>query len=273
MSAGTDSNNRRNYFRQPMYQRVNIRVAGVRVTIPATLIDISGGGCLLHARTMLKPQTIIEFDLNRPGQPVLRLGGILRKVTYTASDRTFRYAVGWNAVDSDAHDQLLKFIVEEQRRTIKGTREPKEEDLSLSAKPQVSTKIQEMRAHHRVDVNFPVRYTLRENPGVFNATAVDVSTGGCRIIVEQVLRQEWLVKVTFTLPNEALRTAHQVKGATAAAMTPFTELQMMARPLPGIKHSRGRYVQSLSWIAPDPLATQEISRFIQAVKLGSHKRR
>ncbi len=271
MSSPAAPNNRRNYFRQPMYQRINLRVAGVRIAVPATLVDISGGGCLLHARTMLKPQTEVEFDLPRPDAPVLRLGGKLRKVTYTASDRTFRYAVEWNALDTETHDQLLKFILDEQRRTISGTRKAPDAE-GLSSKPKPSTRLQELRAHRRVEVNFPVLYTLRENPATYSATAVDVSTGGLRIITEQVLRQEWLVTLNFTLPNEPLRAMHQAKG-TKTSVTPFTEMRLMARPLGGVKNSRGRFVQSLSWIAPDPRATQEISRFIAAVQLTSHGRR
>jgi c-di-GMP-binding flagellar brake protein YcgR len=262
-------NNRRNYFRQPMYQRINLRVAGMRVAVPATLIDISGGGCLLHARTMLASQTEIEFDLTRPGQPALRLAGKLKKVTYTASDRTFRYAVGWNAIDEETHDQLIKFILDEQRRALNGNRKDASPDEGLSVKPKPSTRLQELRAHRRVEVNFPVLYSVQENPGNFSATAVDVSTGGMRIITEQVLRQEWIVTITFTLPNEPLRALHQHRGAA----TPFNEMKLMATPLPGIKHSRGRFIQSLSWLSPDPRATQEISRFIQAVQLTSHRRR
>jgi len=263
------ANNRRNYFRQPMYQRINLRVAGVRIAVPATLVDISGGGCLLHARTMLKPQTEVEFDLARPGLPVLRLAGKLRKVTYTASDRTFRYAVEWASIDSEAHDDLLKFILDEQRRAISGTRKSGAEDDGMTAKAKPSTRLQDIRAHRRVEVNFPVFYTLRENPVTFNATAVDVSTGGLRIITEQVLRQEWLVTVSFTLPSEPLKAVHQHKGG-AGTIKPFTEMKLMARPLGGVKNSRGRFVQSLSWIAPDPRVTQEISRFIQAVQLTTH---
>jgi len=255
-----------------MYQRINLRVAGVRIAVPATLIDISGGGCLLHARTMLKPQTEVEFDLARPGTTVLRLAGKLRKVTYTASDRTFRYAVEWNSVDSDTHEQLVKFILDEQRRTLSGTKK-QAVDEGLTSKSAPSTRLQGQRAHRRVEVNFPVLYTLRENPGTFTATAVDVSSGGMRIITEQVLRQEWLVTVNFTLPSDPLKASHQLKGSNAASMMPFQEMRLMAHALPGLKNSRGRFVQSLSWIAPDPRATQEIARFIQAVQLSSHGRR
>ncbi len=267
MSSSMPSN-RRNYFRQPMYQRINLRVAGMRIAVPATLIDISGGGCLLHARTMLAPHSDVEFDLARPGLPALRLTGKLMKVTYTASDRTFRYAVGWSSMDEPTHDQLVKFILEEQRRALHGKRGDTGDDEPI-AKAKPSANLQQSRAHRRIDVNFPVLYTLPLNPKTFTATAVDVSTGGMRLITEQVLRQEWLVTIVFTLPNEPLRALHKHKGASA----PFAEMRLEARPLPGIKHTRGRFVQSLAWTAPDPRDTQEISRFIQAVQLTSYRHR
>ena|SRR5579863_6284529 len=266
------TSNRRNFYRQPMYQRVNLRVGGVRVPVPATLIDVSGGGCLLHARTMLKPQTPVEFDLPRPGTTALRLSGKLRKVTYTANDRTFRYAVEWEAQDAETHDQLLRFILDEQRRTISGARRAADEG-ALNPKTPPSTRIQELRAHRRVEVNIPIRFTVKDAPGNYTATAVDVSTGGLRIITDQVLRQEWVVTLWFTLPVEPLRVLHQLKGSKGSAMAPFSELKVEARPLGGVKQSRGRYVQSLVWLNPDPHSTKEINRFVQAVQLTSHGRR
>ena len=263
------ASNRRSFYRQPMYQRITLRVAGIRVTVPATLIDISGGGCLLTARTMLQAQTDIEFDLARTGAPGLRLGGKIRKATYTASDRTFRYAVEWAAMGEEAHDELMRFISDEQRRTLNGARRPAEED-SLNPKTRPSTRIQELRSHRRVEVNIPIRYTINERPGSFTATAVDVSTGGVRIITDQVLRQEWNVTLSFTLPAEPLRVYQQLKGTTG---TPFEELRVVARALPGVKQSRGRYVQSLIWVNPDPRQTQEINRFVQVVQLTSAGRR
>ena len=117
----------------------------------------------------------------------------------------------------------------------------------------------------------PVRYTVFETPGAYNATAIDVSTGGMRIIAEQVLRQEWVVTLRFTLPSEALRVVQTVKGSSRSG-APFHEMRMQARALPGVKQSRGRYIQSLIWVNPDPADTQEIDRFVQAAQLASLRR-
>ncbi len=263
MSASSASPNRRSFYRQPMYLRIDVRVAGVRIPIPSTLVDISAGGCQIHARTMIKPHVAIEFDLPRTGQPPLRLAGKLRKVTYTASDRTFRYAVEFDSLSDLTRDDLARFIHEEQRRAINVTRRSEDE------KPKPNTRLQELRAHRRVEVNIPVTYSIGDTPGVYEGVAVDVSTGGLRLISDRVLRQEWDVTVRFTLPNDVLRVLH----ARAGVQRPFSELRLTARPLPGVKQTRGRYMQSLVWVNPDPHVTEEIDRFVEAAQYTSLRER
>lgn len=255
MSVSPASSNRRSFFRQPMYLRIDVRVAGVRIPIPATLVDLSAGGCQIHARTMLKPHVAIEFDLPREGMPPLRLSGKLRKVTYTASDRTFRYAIQFDSLNDATRDDLARFIHEEQRRALILTRRGVEEE-----RPKPPTRLQELRAHRRVEVNIPVTFSVGTTPGTFSGVAVDVSTGGLRLISDRVLRQEWDVSIRFTLPNDVLRVLHSRTGP----QRPFSELRLTARPLPGVKQTRGRYMQSLVWVNPDPQITDEISRFVEA---------
>ncbi len=263
MSASPTTNNRRSFYRQPMYLRVDVRVAGIRIPVPATLVDISAGGCQIHARTMIKPHVAIEFDLPRSGVPPLRLSGKLRKVTYTASDRTFRYAVEFESLGDSTRDDLAKFIHEEQRRALSVSRRGTEEE-----RPKPSTRLQELRAHRRVEVNLPVTYTIGTTPGTNEGVAVDVSTGGLRLISDRVLRQEWDITIRFTLPNDVLRILHSRSGA----QRPFSELRLVARPLPGVKQTRGRYMQSLVWVNPDPQTTDEIHRFVEANTLAGRTR-
>ncbi len=255
--------NRRLFYRQAMYLRINLRVAGLRVPVPATLIDLSGGGGMVQSRTMLRPQVAVEFDLPREGHPHLRIAGRIRKVTYAPADRTFRYAIEFDTLPEETREALLRLIIEEQRRTISLTRRGDE-----NGKVQVPTRIQEQRAHRRIEVNMPLRYTVVDAPGTFTATAIDVSTGGMRIITEQVLRQEWVVTIRFTLPSDVLRALAHLKG-TQRSVAPFPELRIQARTLPGVKQSRGKYIQSLAWVDPDPSATDEIDRFVQAAQLAS----
>jgi c-di-GMP-binding flagellar brake protein YcgR len=250
----SEPSNRRSFYRLALYQRIDVRAAGVRVSIPATLVDISGGGCRFHSRTMLNPQTAVDYELPRPRMPSLRLSGLLRKVTYAPNDRTFHYAMEFSALTDEAREELLRFIAEEQRRSITGA--PMVEAEQPARTP---LRLQEQRAQRRVEVNVPVRYTVVDVPEHFTATAIDISTGGIRIIGDAILRREWTVTLRFTFPN--------LQGTP-----PFRELRMRATPLPGVKQSRGRYVQSLSWLTPDPEDANEIQRFVQAMRLTSLRR-
>jgi c-di-GMP-binding flagellar brake protein YcgR len=263
MSSSSSSPNRRLYYRQPMYVRIDLRVSGIRVPVPATLIDLSGGGGMVTARSMLKNQVAVEFDLPRDDQPNLRLAGKIRKVTYSPSDRTFKYAIEFESMPEEDRDALLRFIIEEQRRTINVARRVDE----YLTKPKQSMRLQEQRAHRRIEVNIPVSLTVVESGAPLEATAIDVSTGGARIITDSVLRQEWVVTMRFTLPNEILRALQQMRGTKAPSTAPFQEIRVNARALAGVKQSRGRYIQSLVWVDPDPAVTEEISRFVQAAQL------
>jgi len=235
-----------------MYLRINLRVSGLRAPVPATLVDLSGGGSMVTARTMLQPHIAVEFDLPRDGAPLLRLAGKIRKVTYWPNDRTFHYAIEFGGLSEEDRDALLRFIIAEQRRTINVTR-------GEESKPGVQTRLHEQRTQRRVDVNVPVRVAIANSPVSFDATAMDLGTGGTRLLVEKVLRQEWELMLSFTLPSDVLRS----KDAK-----PFKEMRIMARALPGIKQYRGRYIQSLEWVDPDPKVTEELHRFVQAAALA-----
>lgn len=264
------SHNRRSFYRQAMCLRVDLRVSGLRIAVPATLVDLSAGGCQLHARTMLQPQSACEFNLPREGMPPLRLPGKLRKVTYTAHDRTFRYAVGFDSLNDATRDALSRFIHEEQRKAIATTKRGGDDDLSTKPKP--STRLQELRAHRRAEVNIPVQYSVKNATGSHEAIAIDVSTGGIRVLTDQVLRQEWELVLRFKLPDDVL-SAINARNSRGIVPRPFQEVRLAACALPGVKQTRGRYVQSLVWIDPDPEATQEIDRFIEAARLTALRRR
>lgn len=248
------ASNRRLAFRQPMSLNITLRVSGFRAPVSATLIDLSGGGGMVSAKTALKAHTVVEFDLPRDGQPPLRLPGAIRKVTFIPSERTFKYAVEFENLDEETREALHRFITLEQRRELSATRRGTE-----LRKPKLSA--QEQRADRRVDTEIPVRISIVDVPRAMEATLIDVSTGGVRILIEHVLRQEWVVTLRFTLPSDVLRS-----GAA------FDEIKVSARALPGVKQSRGKYIQSLVWVNPDPAITAEINRFVQAAHLVALRR-
>ncbi|HTX56219.1 MAG TPA: PilZ domain-containing protein [Candidatus Acidoferrales bacterium] len=250
------ASNRRLFYRHPMKLPITLRVSGMRAPVPATLVDLSGGGGMVLARSMLKNDIPVEFDLPRHGRPHLRLPGKIRKVTYAPGVRTFKYAVEFDTLDDDTRESLLRFISEEQRRTISVSRLGFE-----AANLRTAARGQEQRAHRRIEIDVPVRIWIVDSPTILEATAIDLSTGGMRIMIDQVLRQEWVVTLRFTLPVDMLLRRRSAKTET---IEPFPEIKVSARALPGIKQWRGKYVQTLTWTNPDPLMTHEISRFVQA---------
>ena len=271
MADPADSPNRRLYYRQAMYLRIDVRVAGIRVAIPCTLVDVSGGGCQIHSRTMLKPRAQVQFDLPRPGTHSLPLSGTVRKVTYTPENRTFQYKIEFDTLDRQRRDELLRFVIDEQRRGLKVARTAID-IVPENARHKPMTRIQELRGSLRVEVNFPVVYNVDGAAASYSGTAIDLSTGGVRVIVDQVLRQEWRLTIRFTPPNDALKALHLQRGGTEPVGRPFPELRLTARPLGGVKQSRGGFVQSLVFVAPEAQMVDEIARFVHATRLTTLRR-
>ena len=238
-----------------MYTPIHFRVTGVRETLPATLVNISGGGCQIDAAVLVQTRLPVRFNLPRPGMTDLTLTGKIRRIRHTKHDRTYHYGIAFEIVDETERDELLRFIGEEQLRALKGTR------ASVSPPPPPK-RLLEQRSCVRTVASFPVRYTVPEQPDVtYEALALDLSTGGMRIVTDRILRREWNIGVKISLPNDVLRTA-----------VPFAPLSLLASPLPGIRNSRGRYVHSLSFRNPSAAAIDEILRFIRANELSRTSR-
>ncbi len=237
----------RAYYRQAMHAPIHVRVADVRETLPATLVDISGGGCRIDAAVLIQTRLPVRFNLPRPGLTDLVLTGTIKKIRHTTHGRTYHYGIAFELADEVEREELLHFINEEQLRALKGTR-------AFASPPPPPKRLLEQRSCMRTVASFPVRYTVPEQPGVtYEALALDLSTGGMRIVTDRILRREWSINVKISLPNDGLRTA-----------VPFVPLSLLASPLPGIRNSRGRYVHSLSFRNPSAAAIDEILRFIRA---------
>jgi len=253
-SPAADAQNKRAYYRQPMHVPIHLRVTGVREALPATLVNISGGGCQIDAAVLVQTRLPVRFNLARPGRTDLVLTGTIRRIRHTKHDPAYHYGVAFEIADESEHDELLRFIGEEQLRALKGARAPEA--------PPPRKRLLEQRSCVRTVASFPVRYTVPEQPGVvYEGLALDLSTGGMRIVTDRILRREWRINVKISLPNEGLR-----------ATVPFEPLSLLASPLPGIRNSRGRYVHSLSFRNPSAAAIDEILRFIRANELSRTSR-
>ncbi len=242
---------KRRYYRQPMRTPVRLQVAGAPDALPATLVNISGGGCLVDAAGSLSARLPVRFNLPRPGLADLALTGTLTKVRRAKHDPVYHYGIAFEITESE-REELVRFINEEQVRALHGTR-------ADPGPPSLPKRLLEQRSSSRTVASFPIRYTLPDRPDVaYEALALDVSTGGMRIVTDRILRREWCINITLSLPGEGL-------GAEAP-------IALLATPLPGIRNSRGRYVHSLSFRSPSAVAVDEILRFIQANELSRTSR-
>lgn len=237
-----ETSNRRLFYRHRVNLHITLRVSGMRAPVQATLLDLSGGGGLIETKSALPAPAAVEFDLPREGAPHLRLPGRIQKATFLPAGRRFKYAVEFDALDEDVRETLLRFISFEQRRTLRP------ED---GRRPPVPPRSLEQRAHRRRNANLPARIAIKDVIAPIDATLLDVSTGGARLQIEQVLRQEWDLTLRFSLRGER-------------------EIKLRARVLPGVKQQRGRYIQSVVWVDPDPLATRAIDTFVRIANSNGH---
>jgi len=252
------SGNRRTYYRQPIYSTINLRIPGVRAPIVATLVDLSGGGCLINTRTMLQERYPVQFDLVNAAEAKLTLTGRIRKARYTRTDHTFHYGVEFSFLDETEREELLRFISHEQRRTLTGR---VESTIRSASYPR------DLRNHHRVDTSFPVQCNVSGLSHPFVVDAVDVSAGGMRVLTGRILRQEWAIELRFTLPNDVLRKVRQFAGGNIAKGHPFNEMSVTGQALPGLTPANAQFIQRLTFHRPNPHTISELQRFVNAVRL------
>lgn len=254
MPEGSPLGNRRAYVRQPMFTDVALRVPGMRSGVPATLVDISGGGCRIATQLMIKPHADVEFDLPA-GSRALKLSGRIAKVRYIPVDRTFHYGISFESLDEPKRDVLLRYISAEQRRTLE------EKRVRLPSATEDRAAENERREHARARIPFPVSYAISGVPSTLRARALDVGAGGIRISTDRILRVEWAIELRFSLPNDVLRMAHQIDGQ-AHDLRPFAPMRVKVRPLPGVMRMRERYIQRLAFMYAASGTVAEIERFV-----------
>lgn len=243
------------YCRRPMHAPIHVRMAGVRETLPAMLVNISADGCRIDAAVLVQTRLPLRFNLPRPGLTDLVLTGTIKKTRHTKHDRTYHYGIAFEIAGEAEREELSRFISEEQLRALEGTR-------ASAAPPRPRKRLLEQRSSVRTVASFPVHYTVPEQPDVtYEALALDLSTGGMRIVTDRILRHKWNINVNISFPNDEPGTA-----------VPFMPLSLLASPLPGIRNSRGHYVHSLSFRNPSAAAIDEILRFIRANELSRTSR-
>ncbi len=73
-----------------------------------------------------------------------------------------------------------------------------------------------IRKHHRIQVNIEARFTMEKSKEVFRVTMLDISEGGCFIVVPQLIHvtENAMGRLEFTLPDK-----QNITGLTAKVRT------------------------------------------------------
>ena len=276
---------KRNYFRVQLRSKIQLVAGGLGVTVPALLMDLSGGGCQVCSRIAIDGGQGVQFDLPRADQkPPLRLTGIVRSKRYSEADHIYFYGVGFNALKEQDQEILLQEITLFQRKLIMQQRG---EQQAQSLKKGVSTlttgkeKAKQARGAFRVAWPFALTYTISGVPGTRRATSMDISAGGMRIATDVILRQEWTLNLNFTLPDAVLEATQHTEEQTGSPLfgsryhqeakvvkqRPFPPIAATATIVPGVTQSRGRLVHGIVFKDLDHLVKEEIMRFVHAAQL------
>lgn len=127
----------------------------------------------------------------------------------------------------------------------------------------------------RVAWPFKATFTIAGIPGEHRARVLEIGEGGMQIATDMLLRSEWTILFTFTMPSQVLDVldasdpfAHLQARRREAAFGPLTLASHVA---PGVHESRAHYVHAVRFINADRVARSEIARFVYAVKLSKRR--
>jgi c-di-GMP-binding flagellar brake protein YcgR len=290
--AKTPVANKRNFFRVPLRLKIEVN-AGLPVMLPALLMDISGGGCQIASRISVESGQRVNYNLRRgEGKADLSLSGVIRAKRYAEAEHVYFYGVKFEGLKESDHEALLAEITALERRIImhkRGETEAqtaKQTPLSKVALTAAGKKsAAQARGAFRVAWPFPMTFKIPGIPGVHRATSLDISAGGMRIATDLILRREWILELTFTMPAQVLDVlahseavpASQLFGARSTEtkkvvkQRPFPPITLHCTVVPGVQESRGRYVQGIAFKDADHLMKEEITRFVHAAQLSKRR--
>ena len=282
--------NKRNFFRVPLRLKIDVN-AGLPIMLPALLMDISGGGCQIASRILVEPGKSVTYKLRRgDGKSDLHLCGTIRSKRYAEAEHIYFYGVRFEGLKEADHEALLQEITALERRIIMHKRgEAEAKQAAKNPVPKVALTAAgkktaaQARGAFRVAWPFQMTFKIPGIPGVHRATSLDISAGGMRIATDMILRREWVLEVTFTMPAQVLEVLeHSEPAATSLfgrtseqkkviKQRPFAPITVHCNVVPGVQESRGRYVQGISFKDADHLMKEEITRFVHAAQLSKRR--
>ena len=258
-----DPVNRRSDYRLPVEVGVQLHVAGVRMTVPATMLNISSTGARVRSWVLLRRGAPLRFDWAGE-HAVLEIQGTIVARSACSKGAAYEYGISFAGLD-DAKREALAREIEEARESRFGVAPPRE---NVSAN---------RRQSERAGAQFPVALVFEEQHLVLDATATEVSAGGLRVSCAQpFLHAGDLPIVRFRLPDDALRASPE-SGTQRLLMTPyglvrresnerrpFEEISVRSRVASRLNDAAGNPAYGISFVEIDPYTREEISRYMHA---------
>ncbi|MDP9017889.1 MAG: PilZ domain-containing protein [Candidatus Eremiobacteraeota bacterium] len=268
----------RNFFRLAVNLPLKLDVTGIPQPVPATLIDISEGGCKISSKSILLKEVDLAFEVPRNGKEPLKLRGKVRHIEFKGVTHTFDYGISYVGLRPADTDAIYQFVVEEQRRKLQA----KDTDNAPTTRVGGKTKDREA-AVLRVERRFPIKFTIFGQRTLEAGIAIDVSRGGMRVILPRQMPDDRTLELRFTLPDDVLdvltrREHSRAEGLFGRDITVkekrarlFQELRIQVKMLPGWHEIKGAFHYSVSFLRPKPDFTEEIERFLHAAQLTEIK--
>jgi len=272
-SPPPERNNQRRSYRQSIELPIAVSVRGLPAPVYGTLINISESGCRLRSLILLDRNRIIEFELTRPGSPVVKLRGRVLSRSTPVSDAGYEYGVAFEETSDVARDTLGREIAEMQRRAAAARVAARESANYVSAGGK------QRRTSVRTVFTIPVRYRP-VNRSAAMGEASDISAGGLRLMCSDSLAVGSELEIRFTLPSSVLTVYPtsdnrveitpfgQRRVHVPDNRRPFEEMAVRGRILSRYDAQSGREIYGVAFTEIDGYQREEIARFTHAVQLA-----
>jgi c-di-GMP-binding flagellar brake protein YcgR len=271
--AAPERSNQRRSYRQSIELPIAVSVRGLPAPVYGTLINISETGCRLRSLILLDRNRIVEFELNRPGAPGLKLRGRVLSRATPQSDAGYEYGVAFEEIAGGQRDALGREIAEMQRRAASARVAARE-----SAK-YVAGGGKQRRTSVRTVFSVPVRYRPVNRPASLGE-ASDISAGGLRLMCSDSLAIGSELEIRFTLPTSVLNVYPPPESRVEITpfgqrrihvpdnRRPFEEMAIRGRILSRYEPYEGREMYGIAFTDIDGYQREEIARFTHAVQLA-----
>lgn len=251
---------------------VVMRVRGEERTVSATLLHIAISGCRLRAPVSLERGTGVSFEWRLSNGKLANIAGAVA-ARYDARDGKtgFEYAVALEPLPEDEAQVLAK-----EAELLVRAASARNYDTALVDISQF--------LNYRVPDDVRVSYRI-DNPRSFGiGNACDIMGKALRLRCSEPLRLNERIHLSMRLPDVVLNV-HKGDGdeMVSAPMgekqvprkqlrQPFQEIQVSGRISGVVKDSRRRDSYEIELEDVNPLARQEIARYIHASQLARIKK-